>query len=145
MVAIVFVIGLMSCGSSSRSDPRQRDCDSCFTYLSDRYGICPAPNMQPPGWVTQPRRVMWLIKTSLQVFPWPSHLLCTLFCCSVLTTPPYTGSHFLSSLPLIALGGAPSTTAVVHKLLFRPASSGEPGLKHDQVAGWVQVSMISVR
>lgn len=141
MVAMVSLVGLMSCSSSIRSDPSQEDCGSGFTYLSDRCGVCPAPNMQPPGEAGDPtQKGMELIKTSLSLAKPPPVYFILLFSFN------HTTLHWLP-LPILptvdCFGGAPSTTAVVHTLLFRPVSSGEPGLKHHQLADWVQASLIS--
>lgn len=146
MVAIIFLIGLMSCGSSSRSDPRQQNRGSGFTYLLDRCGICPAPNMQPPGEAGDPTQKGYATDqdqfSSLSLAKPPPVYFILLFSFD------HTALHWLPRpiLPTVdCFGGAPSTTGVGHKLLFSPTSSGEPGLKHDQVADWVQASVISVR
>lgn len=105
--------------------------------------FAPPPTCSPlVKQVTQPRRVMQLIKTSLSLAKPPPVYFILLFSFD------HTTLHWLP-LPILptvdCFGGAPSTTAVVHKLLFRPISSGEPVLKHHQLADWVQASLISVR
>lgn len=136
MVAIVFLIGLMSCGSSSRSDPHQLDCDSGFTYLSDRCGICPAPNMQHPGEASDPTQKGYATDRdqfkSLSLAKPPPVYFILLFSFKHLTLAPpsYLPYHWL-------LWGCTIHDSCCPQLLFRPVSSREPGLKHDQVADWV--------
>lgn len=85
--------------------------------------FAPPPTCSPlVKQVTQPRRVMQLIKTSLSLAKPPPVYFILLFSFD------HTTLHWLP-LPILptvdCFGGAPSTTAVVHKLLFRPVSSRE--------------------